>query len=182
MEGSGGGSKIISKKLQFESKFFKVTQAVIERDGKQFTKDFIERRDAVFVLPLTDLDEIYLVSQHRDALQKASLEVIAGNMEVGEEPLEAAKRELQEEVGLRANEWKHLVTWHLSANMIGRCHLFLATNLIEGEISPDDDESLETIRMPFDEAVGKALNGEIDVMSSVAGLLLLNKLKKEGKV
>ncbi len=175
-------SKLISKKPQFESKFFKVTQMVVERDGKQFTKDFVERRDVVFILPLTEQNEIYLVSQSRDAVQEVLLETVAGQMDEGEDPLVAAKRELQEEAGLQASQWKLLETWYLSANMIGRGYIFLATGLTQGEASPEDDEDLEIIKISLEEAVGKALSGEINVMSSVAGILLLDRLKKEGKV
>ncbi len=175
-------SKVISKETLFKSKFFKVDQIVIDRDGKRFTKDFVERRDVVFILPLTEQNEIYLVSQYRDAMQKVLLETIAGQMDEDEDPLDAAKRELREEAGIHASQWKLLATWHLSANMVGRGYIFLATGLTQGESSPDDDEDLEVVKMPFREAVGKVLSGEIAVMSSAAGILLLDRMKKEGSI
>ena len=66
--------------------------------------------------------------------------------------------------------------------MVGKNHLFLATDLTEGEAAPDHDEDIETVKIPFDEVMKKVESGEIDVVSNVAALLLLDKLKKEGSV
>lgn len=175
-------SKIISKETQFASKFFKVDRVTLERDGKQMTKDIIERRSIVLVIPLANDDEVYLVSQYRDALGKNSLEIVAGQMDEGEDPLEAAKRELQEEAGLSAKHWKKVASLHISANMIGKSHIFVATDLTEGETNFDEDEDIETVKMPFHEAIAKVVSGEIDVASNIAALLLVDKLKGEGKL
>jgi ADP-ribose pyrophosphatase len=171
-----------NKKIVYQSKFFQVNQVEVEHRGKKFTKDIIERRDVVLILPLNEHNELYLVSQYRDALQKMSLEIVAGQMDEGEDSLKAAKRELEEETGLQAGSLKQLAVWQQSANMIGKNYLFLATDLEEGESSQDDDEDIETVKIPFDDVLKKIETGEIDVVSSVASLLLLDKLKKEGKV
>jgi ADP-ribose pyrophosphatase len=171
-----------NSKTVFQSKFFSIDQVEVEHKGKQFTKDIIVRRDVVLILPLNEHNELYLVSQYRDALKKVALEIVAGQMDEGEDPAEAAKRELHEETGLQAGNLKHLVTWQQSANMVGKNHLFLATDLTEGEAAPDDDEDIETVRIPLDEVMEKVQTGEIDIVSNVASLLLLDKLKKEGKV
>lgn len=175
-------SKIISKQDMFASKFFKVSRMELEKDGKTRTKDFIERTPFVLVVPLTAHDEIYMVSQYRDALRKVSLEIVAGQMDPDEDPLEAAKRELQEEAGLSAKTWKKVATLHVSANMIGQSHVFVATDLTEGETNFDEDEDIETVKMPFKEAINKVLSGEIDVASNIAALLLVDKMKGEGKI
>jgi 8-oxo-dGTP pyrophosphatase MutT (NUDIX family) len=175
-------STIISKETKFASKFFKVVRVVLERDGKQFTKDIVERRDVVFILPFTDNGDIYMVSQYRDALQKISFEIVAGQMDAEEDPLVAAKRELQEETGLVAQNWQHVRTFHLSANMKGQAHVFVATQLQEGESAPDDDEDLETIKIPFEEVVKKVTEGEIDISTQTAAILLVDTLKREGKI
>ena len=171
-----------SSKTIFKSKFFSIDQVEVEHKGKQFTKDIIIRRDVVLILPLSERNELYMVSQYRDALQKTALEIVAGQMDEDEDPYEAAKRELQEETGLQSGNLKHLMTWQQSANMVGKNHLFLATDLTEGESAPDDDEDIETVKLPFEEVMRKVEEGEIDVVSNVASLLLLDKMKKEGKV
>src|SRR2546423_588151 len=111
-------SKILSQKTVFQSKYFHVDQITVERNGKTFRKDVIKRNSVVVVLPVTQSNEIYLISEFRDVFQKFILEAVAGHMDANEEPLEAAKRELKEETGLHANKWKKLATIHLSANML----------------------------------------------------------------
>jgi len=171
-----------SKKTVYQSKFFSINQVAVEHNGKKFTKDIIEKRDVVLILPLNHKDEISLVSQHRDAMDKTLLEVVAGQMDPGEDPMTAAKRELREETGLQADNWKHLATWYQSANMIGRYFVFAATSLHQGESAQDEDENITVVTLPFVQVLEKVLQGEIDVSSNVAALLLLDKLKREQKL
>lgn len=175
-------SKIISTKTVYQSKFFKVDQVEIERDGKRFTKDFIERVPVVFILPYTAQNEIYLELQYRDIFQKSLLEIIAGQIDPEEDPLEAAKRELQEETGLQAKNWKKVATWQVGANQKQTIHLFFATDLEEGEQQLDEDEEIETVKLSLDEALQKVENGEISIGSHAATILLFDKLKREGKL
>src|SRR5258705_11243391 len=122
-------TKIHSKKTVFQSKYFQVNQVTIERNGRTFTKDIIERNDSVFILPLTENNEVYLVSQYRDAHNKVLLEIVAGTIDTGEtSPLAVAKRELEEEAGLTATSGKELATFENSANMKSKVYLFLAKN------------------------------------------------------
>lgn len=175
--------KALSQKTIFQSKYFHIDQIVVERNGKQFSKDVIERAPVVFILALTEKDEIYLLSQYRDAFGKRLLEVVAGTMDTADaSPLDVAKRELAEETGLTANKWQELTTLHLSANMVAPMHIFLAQELTEGKAHQDDDEDIELLKMPFSEAVNKAINGEIIVASHIGIILLLNQLKQEGKI
>src|SRR5579863_6374429 len=125
--------KILSSKTVFTSKYFKVNQKIIERNGKTFTKDFIEKNPTVLVIPYTSTNEIYIESQFRASLERIVLEVVAGNIETGDDPLESAKRELKEEAGLTAKKWKKIAEWNLSANMYSKIHVFAATDLEEGE-------------------------------------------------
>lgn len=177
-------SQFLSKKTVFKSKFFEVKQVVVQRpNGKQFTKDIIYRNPVVFILPVTDNNEIYLLSQYRDAYGKRLLEVVAGTIEEEHaDPLAIAKKELHEETGITAQKWKQLTTLTLSVNMSANIHVFLAQDLQEGVAHTDDDEDIEVIKMPFDEAVQKALNGEINTASHMGVILLLDALKKEGKL
>ncbi len=174
--------KVLSQKIVFKSKFFRVEQKVIERNGKTFTKDFIERNPAIFILPVGSDGDIYLINQYRDTFRKTTLEVIAGMMEHDKDPLEAAKRELEEEIGLIAKSWKQLITWELSVNMNAKIHVFVATDLQEGKQHLDDDEVIERVKMSLEKALEKVETGEIVAASHAAILLLFDKLKKEGKI
>ena len=134
------------------------------------------------VLPLTENNEIYLISQYRDSFHEVIIELIAGNMDESKSPLDNAKRELREEAGLIANTWKQLATFHMSAKLIGELYIFVATDLEETERNLDDDEQIEVLKLPLEQAVEKVEKGEIRVSSNVASILLLNKMRSEGKI
>lgn len=173
-------TKITSKQTVFKSKYFKIDRAVIQRDGKTFTKDILSRTPTVIVLPVNAQSEIYLVSQYRDSMQKTLLETVAGHIEKGDTPLESAKKELKEEVGLTAKTWKQIGTFYVSANMNAIVHIFYATDLTEGIQNLDDDENIKVIKIPFKEALLRIETGEICVSSNVASLLFLDKCRRKG--
>lgn len=174
-------TKILSTETVLKSKYFYVDKVAIERGGKTFTKEIIRRIPAVIILPINEFDEIYLVSQFRDSVQEVLLETVAGHIEKGDTPLESAKKELQEETGLTAKNWKQIGTFYVSANMDAVVHIFYATDLTEGEQNLDFDEDIEVVKVPFSEALRKVANGEIHVSNNIAAILLLDKLKREGK-
>src|SRR6185503_20110037 len=99
-------SKILSKKTVFQSTHFFIENIVIERENKKVSKDIIRRWPIAIIIPYTKDGEIYLESQYRDAFEKNILEIVAGHLEPNEDPLLAAKRELQEETGITARTWK----------------------------------------------------------------------------
>jgi ADP-ribose pyrophosphatase len=175
-------TKRLSEKEIYKSKYFRINQVEIQRNGKTFTKDIIERNSSVMVLPITEDNEIYILSQYRDALQKVVLELIAGNMDNNSSPLENAKRELEEEGGLIAKDWKQIATFNMSANLVGELFIFVAKDLVQTQRHPDDDEQIDVLKMPLSEALEKVVKGEIRISSNVASLLLVDKLIKEGKL
>lgn len=175
-------TQILDEKTVFTSKYFRVKQRKVSRNNKTFTKDVVERNPVVFILPVTEENEIYLVSQYRDALKRVLLEVVAGTINHDEhDPLAVAQRELQEETGLTATQWEELTTWQLSANMSAPIHVFLARGLTEGESHNDEDEDITVVKLPLDEAVKKAMNGEIEAASHVGAILMLERLVQERK-
>jgi ADP-ribose pyrophosphatase len=174
--------KILSEKTVFQSKFFQIKQIEIERDGKTYTKDYLDRQPFVVVLPLTENGEVYLEHQFRDVLGRTTLEAVAGFIERDEDPAIAAKRELREETGLVAENVQHIATWELNVNLKCKVHVYVATGLTQGETAFDEDENIELVKMPFDEAVAKAIAGELDATSHVAAILLVDKLKRENKI
>lgn len=175
-------TKILSTKTVFTSKYFKVNNVTIERTGKQFTKDIIERTPVVLILPYTTDNMIFMERQYRDALQRMSLELVAGQMDPGEDPLKAAQRELQEETGLIAKKWKKIAKWDQAVNMQTEVHVFFATDLEEGEPHLDEDEVIEVIKMPLTEVLEKIENNEMTAAFHIAAILLFDRLKREGKV
>jgi 8-oxo-dGTP pyrophosphatase MutT (NUDIX family) len=124
---------------------------------------------AIGVLAIED-DDIYLVGQYRYPLDKYSWEIPEGGCAKGEEPLEAARRELEEETGLRAEKWEKMGEAHLSNSATDELAIwFLATGLTEGRQRPEGTEQLSVRRVSFQEALSMVLKGEItDALSALA--------------
>lgn len=173
--------KIASKEL-LKSKYFKVTQETIERNGRTSTKEFVERTPTVVIIPYTSNNEIYMESQFRDAFGRYNLEVVAGHIEEGDEPLETAKKELVEEAGLQAKTWHKLAVWEASVNMRAKMHIFAATDLTEGDAQPEEDEDITIQKMHLDDVIAKIENGELVTANHIAALLLFKKLREENKI
>lgn len=175
-------TKVLSSETVFQSKYFQINRVTIERGGKTFVKDIEEANSIVYIIPYTANDEVYLASEYRDALEKEILDCIGGKITSGEDPLAAAKRELQEEAGMTAKIWKQIATWDTAAISKRKLFVFLATDLQKGEQHLDEDEKIEVIKLTLSDALEKVEKGEVPVGLDVAALLLFDKLKKEGKI
>ncbi|HEX8890837.1 MAG TPA: NUDIX hydrolase [Pyrinomonadaceae bacterium] len=144
--------------------------SVIRPDGEQGIYGVVHFKNiAVGVLAIED-DSIYLVGQYRYPLEQYSWEIPEGGCPEGEDPLDAAKRELAEETGLRAESWEQMGTAHLSNSVSDEIAIwFLARGLKQGEHNPDGTERLKIRRVPFDEVLEMVTNGEImDALSQLA--------------
>jgi ADP-ribose pyrophosphatase len=146
-------------------------------EGKMVTleiedgKEIVRHGAAVGIVAVDRQDRVLLVRQERPAVGGKVLEIPAGLLDGGEEPLAAAKRELQEETGLHGGEWVEAATLLSSPGFTDeRIHLFVATGLDEGEDDPDEGEDLELVRVPVAELPG--LLAEIEDAKTLAGLLL----------
>ncbi len=144
----------------------------------------VERLPTVDIFPLTDTYELCLVSECRPMLGKTILSVPAGFMDKENEiPLQTAKRELQEELGITANQWEKLQTVELGNSVIhAKAHFFLAKDLTFGAPSPEEDERITLVKLPLSEAVQKVMAGEISGVCSMTGILLLDRLRREKKL
>lgn len=176
--------KLISQKFVFRSKLFNVRKVVFKnKRGTQKFHRIAERATVVSIFPLTDQYEIYLVSQYRYMLGKNVLEAISGYMEENETTIAAAKRELKEEAGISALQLEELARIDLASSVFkSRVHLFLAKGLEMGENDLDEDENIEVIKMPLSTAVEKVMIGEISHAASMAGILMLDKLRAQKKL
>ena len=131
-------------------------------NGNKGVREVIRHPGAVCVIPVTEDGDVIFVNQFRYAFNKVTLEVPAGKLEKGEDPLEAAMRELSEETGLSAKNVIYLGELYTTPALIDEViHMYLATDLVEGKQHLDEDEFINTLRMPLSEAVQKVMNGEI---------------------
>jgi ADP-ribose pyrophosphatase len=125
------------------------------------------------VVPLTSRGEVVLVRQWRQPLGAFTLELPSGGVDAGEEPGEAAGRELFEETGYRAEELKHLASVHTSTGRSTEvCHLFLG-RVVKDERGPrpEPTEFIRVVELPFDEALGEVRSGGITDAATALGLL-----------
>ena len=136
---------------------------------------------AVGVIPLHPDGTITLVGQWRFPSDRYSWELPEGGVPAGEGALDGARRELREEAGLEADDWRHILTMQLSnASSDEVAHLFLATGISAVAIDPDPTEVLTPARVPFGEALKAVMSGEILDAMTVAGLLRLHHMAVTG--
>jgi ADP-ribose diphosphatase len=127
--------------------------------------------DAVAIVAVDAEERIVLVRQQRVATGGKLLELPAGLIDEGEEPLETAKRELREEAGLRQGSWTELASFWTSPGFVDeRVTVFLASDLEEGEPEPDEGEDLEIVRWTAAELEERL--HELEDATTLIGLLL----------
>jgi ADP-ribose pyrophosphatase len=142
-------------------------------DGSLSTREIIEHRDCVCIIPVDESGKLLLVKQYRRAIEKSLLEIPAGSIDEGENPEEAASREMREETGFRPLKLESLGGYYASP---GYCteymHLFLAKDLVPDGLHAEDTEDIEVVRVSPDDVGGLIKSGQIQDAKSVAGLLL----------
>ncbi len=138
---------------------------------------------AVGIIPLDTDFNTWLVGQYRYTLDAYSWEIPEGGSPNNSLPLHSAQRELQEETGLIAEQWSKVLTLHTSNSVTDeKAYIFLAQNLTQGQSAPEDTEDLTLKKLPFAEVVEMVHRGEITDAMSVAGILKVDHLIREGKV
>jgi 8-oxo-dGTP pyrophosphatase MutT (NUDIX family) len=162
----------VNKNVVYDNAWIRVREdQVIRPDGSPGIYGTVHYKNkAIGILPIDEEGCIYLVGQYRYPLDQYSWEIPEGGCPEGEEPLEAARRELVEETGLTAENWELLGTAHLSNSVSNEeAFWFLATGLRQGIAQPDGTEELALQRVHFDEALQMVASGEItDALSVLA--------------
>ena len=148
-------------------------------DGKPATREYIDHPGAVAIVPVVDGGMILLERQFRYPLGTVMVEIPAGKIDPGEDPLDTARRELLEETGQTAAEWRHLGTIHpLVAYSNEHIELFLATGLTTTQAAAlDDGEHLETFTLPLAEALEWIRDGRITDSKTMIGLMWADRLR-----
>jgi ADP-ribose pyrophosphatase len=168
----------ISTELAYDGHFLKVQRDTIRLpDGKISTREYIKHPGAVVILPLFDDGSILVERQFRYPLHRVFIEFPAGKIDPHEDPLDCAKRELQEETGYTATDWKFVATIH-NAIAYSNEHLdiFLARGLAVGESKLDDGEFLETFKASIPDMLAWVREGKITDVKTVIGTFWLEKI------
>jgi 8-oxo-dGTP pyrophosphatase MutT (NUDIX family) len=169
-----GGWKTKTSRVAYENPWIKVThEEVITPRGTDGIYGVVHFKNiAIGIVPIDNEGNTWLVKQSRYSLNQYTWEIPEGGCPTGEEPINAAKRELEEEVGLQAREWQQLMTMHLSNSVTDEfCVVFVARNLFPGTQQLESTEDIEYKKLPLKEAVDMVKRGEITDGISVAALL-----------
>jgi len=165
--------KTLSSQTLFEGKIVKLRVDQIELpNGEPAVREVVEHPGGVCVLALEEGNMVPLVRQFRYPLGRTVLELPAGKLERGEDPLPAAVRELGEEVGLEPGTMTELGCVYLSPGFCDeKLRLYLAQDVKAVPVHPDEDEFLNIERMPFDDLVQMAVSGQIEDAKTMAAIL-----------
>jgi ADP-ribose pyrophosphatase len=184
-----GKAKLLSSKLAFNGKVFKVyTDTLIEPGGHKNTRDVIRHNGSVVMLAVDDSTnpadpDIVMERQYRHAAGQFLYELPAGTRDPGEAPLAAAKRELIEETGYRARRWTMLVKYFASPGFLGEwMQIYLARDIRPGQAALEADEHLDVFRIPLSQAMKMIADGKIHDGKTLIGLSLYNTARREGRL
>jgi ADP-ribose pyrophosphatase len=166
----------VGGETKYEGKIFSVVEETFRHeDGEEATREIVRHQGAVGVVA-HDGERLYLVRQPREAIGVPDLlEIPAGKLDVeGEEPLEAARRELAEEIGKAAEDWELLHSYYSSAGFTDeQCIVYLATGLSDAEAETDEHERIDIETRPLSEL--DAVIDEVRDAKTLIGLLELRR-------
>jgi ADP-ribose pyrophosphatase len=146
-------------------------------NGHEATREYILHPGAAMIIAMVDEQTLVLERQYRYPLNRHFIELPAGKIDPGEEPLATAQRELREECGYTAVEWRHLTTMHPAIGYANeRIELYLARGLVQVGHQRDDDELIEVLHVPVREAMAWIRDGRITEAKAVTGLLWAEKI------
>ena len=145
-------------------------------NGKSSTREWIKHPGAVCIVPILPNGNLCLIRQYRYGPRAEFIEIPAGKLDVGEDPLVCAKRELEEEIGYIAGKLTFLTNIHPAIGFSNeKMWMYLAEDLILSKQSLDQDEFLELYPIPLKKAIDLIYEGKITDVKTVIGILWLDK-------
>ncbi|MET3195549.1 NUDIX hydrolase [Bacillus sp. OAE603] len=174
--------KTLSEEKIFEGRVISLYHQEVELpNGKSSSREIVKHPGAVAIIPITEDGKIVLVEQYRKALERSILEIPAGKLEKGEEPIHTAKRELEEETGYEANEWEHIQSFYTSPGFADEyIHIFVAKGLrkLENSAQLDEDEFVELLELSVEECLEELKKGSIHDAKTCYAIQYLQLLNK----
>jgi len=175
--------KCISSRQIYKGPTISLNEDLVElSDGQQTSREVVNHSDVVAMVPIDDQNNVLLVQQFRYSIGKLLLEVPAGGIEPGEQPLAAVRRELQEEIGYLPGKIMKLGGFYaIPGYGTQYYHCYLTSDLVPSRLIAEDTNSIEIIKIPLHKLEQLVTSGKIgDAKSTAALLLYLHWAKKNG--
>jgi ADP-ribose pyrophosphatase len=149
-------------------------------NGGETTREIVEHSDCVAIIAIDAADNVLLVEQFRKPVEKALLEIPAGGIDSGEEPVTAVCRELREETGFLPRKVERLGGFYSAPGFSSEyLYLYLATDLALNPLHAEDTESIRLVRVPIAQIPSLITSGSICDAKSIAGLLIFLAYRKQ---
>ncbi len=170
--------KQVSSRNVFDGVLLHVYKDEIELpNGNNAVREYIKHQGAVCVVPVTDEMEVIAVKQYRYPIGRVTIEIPAGKLDAGEEPLTAAKRELSEETGVECADIEYIGGLYPSVAYTDEIiHMYVAKNLVFGQAHTDDDEFLNVVKIPLKDFVDMVMDGKIQDSKTMAAILKVGRM------
>lgn len=165
--------KTLNSQMVYDGRIVKVYKDDVElADGHKSFREVVRHSGGVVIIAFKDKNTILLVKQYRYPIAKTVLELPAGKLEKGEDPFEAAKRELEEETGYCANKWTDLGYINTSPGFSDeRLYLYLAQDLEFTQCRPDEGEIIQAFEYKYEDVLEMIENGEINDAKTICGIM-----------
>ena len=165
--------KVLNSEIRYHGRAFDVRVDEVEfAPGRTTRLDIIDHPGAVTILPLDGEGRLWFIRQYRHAAGETLLELPAGTLKAGEDPMLAANRELQEEIGMRAEKLEEIATFYLAPGYSTELmHFYLATGLSESALPQDEDEQIVVVKVPVGDAWRLVETGNLMDAKSLVGVM-----------
>ena len=175
--------KLVSSTEKYRCEIFWVTEdRAVDPDGFEIHRAIVQHRGSAVMMPVDKRGRILLVRQYRLPAGKSLWELPAGKVDEGEKVLAAARRELAEETGYRARRWKKLLSFFVSPGYVAeKMTVFVASDLVEGEASPMEDERIECRWFTPSEVDSMIRSGRIADAKTIVGFLAWQRNRRAKK-
>lgn len=177
--------RLLDSAIAAESRYFKIEELHLEFSNGE--RRIYERlvgsgQGAVMILPITEQNELLLISEYAAGTERYELGFVKGLVDIGEQPIDAANRELQEEIGFKADSLQLLTELSVAPGYFSsHMTVFIAQGLTPSILVGDEPEPLEVIKVPLSDIDSLYSLKEFSEARSVASLLLLEKWLKQNK-
>jgi len=175
-----GGEKTLASQLIYDGRAVKLRVDTVRMPGgRETTREIVEHGDCVAIIAIDADDNVLLVNQFRKPVEKELLEIPAGGIEPGEDPVDCVCRELREETGYLPGKVERLGGFYSTP---GYCteylHLYLATDLASNPLQAEDTENIRLVRVPLGQIPSLIASGTICDAKSIAGLFAFLESRK----